>query len=257
MTNSRFDSLLSEAILEYGETYIEIPEEMWAPHKFSRSFERRMRRLIRRQRRKEAKEAAAAARASGRASFAKSGKFWWRMPMGRRVAIFALILIGMSFMVTNAGASQNFIPGYIIDDLPKFSYVSVDPDTFAPDASDRLDEFYELTWVPSGYVLTEMERSEFWDTNIMTYENEDGSFIHFSQSAVVNYRAGLNTEFADMEYIRINDCDGFTIEDRGDAVIVWNDGKYVFKINFLSSSRRIDKTGVALLAKSVQKVEPE
>lgn len=254
MTNSRFDSLLSESILEYGETYIEIPEEMWAPHKFSRSFERRMRRLIRRQRRKEAKEAAAAARASGRASFAKSGKFWWRMPMGRRVAIFALILIGMSFMVTNAGASQNFIPGYIIDDLPKFSYVSVDPDTFAPDASDRLDEFYELTWVPSGYVLTEVNRSEFW--NSMTYENEDGSFIDFDQNAVVNYRAGLNTEFADMEYIRINDCDGFTIVDRGDANIVWHDGKNIFDVTFISGDQ-IDRTGVALLAKSVQKVESE
>lgn len=256
MTNSRFDSLLSETILEYGETYIEIPEEMWAPHKFSRSFERRMRRLIRRQRRKEAKEAAAAARALGRASFAKSGKFWWRMPMGRRVAIFALILIGMSFMVTNTGASQNFIPGYIVEDLSQVTYVSVDPDTFAPDASELVQELYGLTWVPEGYVLKEKYQSE--TGNMMLYEKEDGSYIYYDQSSVIRSRPGYSTDFADMEMITINGCTGFTIQNEPHGgIIAWNDGKYMFNITFCSTNGQVDLTGLCLLAKSVQKVESE
>ena len=50
MTDKRFEELLAEAITEYGGAYIDVPEEMKKPHRFTRSFEKRMQQLIAKER---------------------------------------------------------------------------------------------------------------------------------------------------------------------------------------------------------------
>lgn len=230
MTESQFEELLKQSIKTYGGSYIEVPEEMWKPHTFSKRFERRMQRLIQREK-----------------------SFYFplvRTPLRRVITILVTALVAISVMAMSVSAIRNAVIGFISDVFDTHTKVYVDSALQAP---ETLEELYEITELPEGFELEWMDITDSRNESVYTNGN---SYIFFTQHTKWNYTANYNTENDDMQQVTVNGNNGFIIERGDEYNLIWDDGDYVFLIEVtLAESDLLDKKAIESIANSVQKVE--
>lgn len=228
MTDSQFEELLSETIQKYGGDYIEIPEEMWKPHRFSRAFEKRMRQLLWKER-----------------GIRPAQK---RIPMRMLITVIITAIMAVSVAALSVSAFREAIIGFITDIYSTFTNVKAETDE---NAVESLEEIYEVTWVPDGFELVMDDLS--LGMHQMEYRRED-EYIWFKQIAVEEYNVNYDTEQTDMEYIKIDDMEGFWISDA--QLLVWRNEKYVFELNVsINENGRLSQNVALSVQKNVKKVE--
>ena len=132
MTDSQFEQLLATAIQEYGGDYIEVPEEMYKPHRFTRSFEKRMRQILRKKR-----------------GIRPSSK---RIPLRMLIAIIVTAILAGSATALSVSAIREAIWGFITEVYETFTNVRAEQDENVP---VMLEEIYEVTWVPEGFEMVQ------------------------------------------------------------------------------------------------------
>lgn len=230
MTENQFEELLKRSIKTYGAGYIEIPEEMWKPHTFSKKFERRMQRLIRREQ-----------------------SFYFplvRTPLRRVITILVTALVALTVMAMSVSAIRNAVIGFISDVFDTHTEVWVDSDEQAP---ETLEELYEITEIPEGFQLAYADVTDNMNESI--YVNGK-NYFYFRQYTKWSYIVNQDTENDDMQQITVNGCKGFLIDYKNGYCLTWDEGEYVFVIEVVLSEKDIlNKESVELMANSVRKVE--
>lgn len=227
MTENQFDELLKAAIQEYGGEYIEIPEKMRKPHHFSRSFERRMQKLIRQ----------AGIQVKHR-----------RLPLRQLIAIIIAAVMVLSAAAMSVSAVRDVIIGFITEVYETFTGVRAEP---SEDAPETLEEIYEVTWVPEGYILSEANNSSKNQCELFV-NHEFNSYISFDQYLLSKYSANIDNENSEWNSIMIGGNHGAIIERADGYEIAWNNGKYVFEISIVNGKCGIlDKEDAVMIADSV------
>ncbi len=235
MTDSRFEELLAEAIQEYGGDYIEVPEEMWKPHRFSRAFEKRMRKILQKERRTHQQE---------RGTYLPRR----RIPLRLLIAVLVSFLVAIA-AVTTVGAFREAIVGFVVNEQDVFANIRADADVDAP---ETLETLYEMTWVPEGYEVTKEVHLDI--LNYVHYENNEDDYISFSQSTLVDFIANYDNENLDIVDARIGSYDGLWMKGDSDAIFVWKMDDYIFEI-IAVGDRHIDEEVVHKMVESVKKAD--
>lgn len=228
MTDSRFEELLAEAIQEYGGDYIEVPEEMWKPHRFSRAFKKRMRKILQKERETYLPRK--------------------RIPLRLLIAVIVTAIIAVSAAAATVGALREAILGFITNGQDMFANIRADADMDAP---ETLETLYEMTWVPEGYEVKGETCLDTWHE--IEYENGE-EYICFSQSTLVDYGANYDNENMEIADARMGSNDGLWLTDEGSAFFVWRMDNYIFEIH-VASAQHIDEEIVCKMVESVKKVD--
>ena len=230
MTDSQFEELLSETIQKFGGDYIEIPEEMWKPHRFSRTFEKRMRQLLWKER-----------------GIRPAQK---RIPLRMLITVIITAIVAVSVAALSVSAFWKEIVGFVTDVYNTFTNVQAETDE---NAADTLEEIYEVTWVPDGFELVMDDLSD--SMHQMEYRKGE-DYIWFRQFILENYSVNYDTEHTEIEQVEICSMDGFWISET--QVLVWKNEEYVFEIIVSIDLEQHDAHDVAVsAAESVQKVEDQ
>lgn len=229
MTGSQFEELLAEAIKEHGGEYVDVPEEMEKPHRFTRSFEKRMQKLIWKER-----------------GIRPPRK---RLSLRMLIVVIVTAVIAVSSVMT-VSAFREAIIGFITEVYEKFTNVQAQPDEDAP---DTLEEIYEVTWVPEGFELVDEKRSDI--SYRMQFRNNE-NFIFFKQTTVMDYVTNYDTETTGATPFCQDGIEGFWIIDGDTNILVWKSHDYVFEITVYikRSEENIEKI-LTDLYKSVKKAE--
>lgn len=228
MTDSRFEELLAEAIQEYGGDYIEVPEEMWKPHRFSRAFKKRMRKILQKERETYLPRK--------------------RIPLRLLIAVIVTAIIAVSAAAATVGALREAILGFITNGQDMFANIRADVDMDAP---ETLETLYEMTWVPEGYEVVEEVSLDTW--HYIYYENGE-DYIRFGQWTLGGYNTNYDNEGLEIVDARIGSYDGLWMKGNGDAAFVWKMDDYIFEI-IAVDDRHIDEETVRKMVESVKKVD--
>lgn len=230
MTDNQFEQLLATAIQEYGGDYIEVPEEMYKPHRFTRSFEKRMRQILRKKR-----------------GIRPSSK---RIPLRMLIAIIVTAIIAGSATALSVSAIREAIWGFITEVYETFTNVRAEQDENVP---VMLEEIYEVTWVPEGFVVA--KETYTYNTNQIEFENGK-EYIILRQTTISNYNVNYDTESVAIEGATNGMSRCFWIVQDESKIFVWEKDNYIFEltISFNGDDETAQKVAIAI-AKRVEKVE--
>lgn len=188
---------------------------------YSEEFEEKMQRLIRRHK-----------------------KPYYRLinTAAKRVAcIVAALLIAAAGTVLSVDALREGVKNFIVEVYEKFSRVTFQEDSDAP---DTIEEYYAPCFLPEGYELSEIDK-ETWIYSI-EYKNENNNTIFYQQQCIGNEGEKIDTEDTVTEEL-----------DKGlyiwkskvkTKTFTWSDGKYYYMI---SAHESISKDDIIKMADSL------
>ena len=91
-----------------------------------------------------------------------------------------------------------------------------------------MEEIYELSYVPEGYVLEDTIADQ---THVKyKYRNSDGSFIRFSQIILDGFAYAFDNENGSYEYITIENIKVYHHNSDVFHLYLWNDGSYAYEL---------------------------
>ncbi|MDR1409521.1 MAG: DUF4367 domain-containing protein, partial [Oscillospiraceae bacterium] len=94
-----------------------------------------------------------------------------------------------------------------------------------------IEEHYAPEWLPESYVI-DPEMTEDYDLSyVLTFSNDDGDEILFSQYTIDSTNIGINTEGVETVTVSINGHQGLMYSNQGVQTIVWNNHKYGFTLS--------------------------
>ena len=97
------------------------------------------------------------------------------------------------------------------------------------DESRRIEEVYELTYIPEGYSL---ENENIARIRIQyVFKNTQGHKIKFLQQSLDNSSFTVDSENGDNMLFEIDGCKVYSRTTNGTYYYLWNNGKYAFKLN--------------------------
>lgn len=94
--------------------------------------------------------------------------------------------------------------------------------------SQNIDEIYELTYIPEGYILAD-ERINRMSVHY-TFTNVDSKMIRFTQQTLDNVSFSVDSEHSDTVIIEINNLTIYSRIAGNMHYYLWNDGKYAMKL---------------------------
>ena len=145
-------------------------------------------------------------------------------PVNRRV-VAVLIAAAILLLAGCAIIYRNEIREFVTNIKEFFVEVKFDE---GENDSQNIDEIYELTFIPEGYILAD-ERINRMAVQYV-FLNTDGKSIRFMQQALDSSTFSIDSEHSDNTIISIED---YTIYSRiaGNMhYYLWNDGKYALKL---------------------------
>ena len=95
--------------------------------------------------------------------------------------------------------------------------------------SQHIDEIYELTYIPEGFVLDKQDIGQ--RTIQSVYINSDGNKIKFIQQPLDNSSFAVDIEQGDYEITNIGQYKVYCQQINTGYCYIWNDGRYVLKLN--------------------------
>lgn len=238
--DDRFEAFLTECVGAIGEDYIDVPEEMRAPHRFSRPFRQKMNKLIR--------------QPSSSFSILK-------VPRKRRLSMaFTLMALIFLSLVTVANcAGRNIIAGFYADFFVEYVFLR---NKHEENALKQIEEVYMPTWLPEGYELIEVHNEAGYPQFDYFYcndpdcdnHNRTNNHIDFTQTLKEKYSTNFDNEDSVIVPITVNEQQGIEIEFECRRILVWNNDNYTFEVSDPVDSNKND---VMKIAESVQKIESD
>lgn len=114
-------------------------------------------------------------------------------------------------------------------------------------APQHIEEYYELTYIPEGYYITDNRRSDLSNKYIL--ENNQGEKIVFNQTLLSN-NADLDSDHGEQYMLYINGKEIYCrVYDAG-CRYIWNDGRYFLSI---TSSHTIDEKTLINIVEGIKK----
>ncbi len=154
------------------------------------------------------------------------------------VAAAILLLAGCAIIY------RDEIRGFITDFREFFVKVTFD----AGESESRvIDEVYELTYVPEGYVCED----HYINLNLVQYifEDHNGNKIKFIQQPIDVSSFMVDIEHGDYDIIKIDQYEVYYRETDEINCYVWNDGKYALNIY---STEHLSEITLQLIIKGIK-----
>lgn len=112
----------------------------------------------------------------------------------------------------------------------------------------KLSKEYEITYLPKGFKMTNMNKDEAgWEAN---YYNED-EVITFSQSSLNGTDLSIDTENTKNTYVDINGQQAFVTEKDEQISVTWRVDENIIRVTSIG----VKKAELIKVAKSVEKVK--
>lgn len=213
-----FESTLTERIIN---SVPDMPD-----HIFSERFEKKMKYIIRHK---------------------STGKVI-RIPRGKFIKYIVVAILCAAITACSIEPLREFFKKFFIEIFD--THTLVQSNDYA-DTPESITEIYEITNIPQGFELTYKTQISDISFYVTTEYRKMNEYVTFTQYVKSEYTVNVNTENYPMEYISINNSDGYIIEfDNNECYITWDNGDYVFSI-----CGNITKEQLIEISSSVQKIE--
>lgn len=214
------ENLLKEVLAELVRQEYENRPKHFKRHFFSLRFRRKMRRMI--------KQVNAERRAAENASPITD---LYRPIHSKRkwLIMLALLLALVGGTVTGAEPVICRLFEYCMEQHGNF----VEMEQRENDNNSTADSFqkYEFAKVPEGYELVDEQFKSEFGFYKLSYINSEGHHLLFMQSLQGNSNLGnITSTREEMEEVKINDFQGYFVEDFDTCTLVLSDGKYMLEI---------------------------
>lgn len=166
------------------------------------------------------------------------------------IALAVLVIVSLTSILTVEAVRIRFL-NLMIEVEEKYTTIRLQDENSA--AIITLDNeswsgCFRPTYIPDGYYLTYEYNKEL--TKQLTYENEQGKAIHYSQFSS-STSVSLDSENASvMENIKVNGFDGLLIIKGEHISIAWSDREHIFTV--LCSVTRAEAERIAQSVKIVE-----
>ncbi len=193
-------------------------------HSFSEEFEQRMQKLIRQR---------------------NNPCYRLICTAGRRAAcVAAAVVLSLSFTMSFESVRAT-VKEFFTRDVSDHVILEVSPE-FVQDAPDTLEELYEITELPEGFVLEYSD--EFPTSASADYVFED-YYIMFKQTIKATYRISLDNEHSVLETYVDDSGQEYLLHlsDAGNIRVIWSKNGYILDI-----ASNLDKETVMDLCKSTK-----
>lgn len=145
----------------------------------------------------------------------------WKLTKAKIAAIIvaaALLLAGCAY--------RNEIRDIIEEIYDKYIHI-----TYSDEGANgkTIEEVYELTYVPEGYVLK--KATEDLVHIRYEYHNGNNSFICFKQGVLEGYSHAFDNEGGSSEIITIENINVYHYSSASLHYYLWNDGKYAYELS--------------------------
>ena len=158
------------------------------------------------------------------------------------------IIIAAALLLTGCAAyiCRNDIRDFVEDVYEKFvrlTYCESDKQS-----TPKIDEVYELTYVPDGYELVENISAYVYTS--YRFRNQDGESLIFEQAILDKTNSGLDGEDGNTQ---LHEFSGFKIYCRvldTSSHYIWNDGEYSLR---LTSSVALDEAELKEIVLGISK----
>ena len=108
-------------------------------------------------------------------------------------------------------------------------------------------EKYELAWMPEGYEMVAEEFQERFGEYQVVYENPLGYAMVFRQTELDKGNLGNITSIREgFEEVKINELQGYYIEDSNTYSLILSDEKYLFELSGSLSKEELLKAAESL-----------
>lgn len=145
-------------------------------------------------------------------------------PMNRRV-VAVLIAAVLLLLAGCAIIYRNEIREFVTNIKEFFIEVKFDE---GENDSQYIDEIYELTYVPEGYILKDKNINRMGVQ--YTFTNSDSKRIKFIQQSLDASNFHIDSEHSDNTIIEIENYTIYTRKTGDTFYYLWNDGRYAFKL---------------------------
>ena len=141
-----------------------------------------------------------------------------------RAKIAAAALAASILLASCAVAYRDEIRNFVEKVYEDYISVSFENSDEAP---KWIEEYYEPTYIPEGYVLNEHIKTNL--QNIYCFENLEGYIICFKQQ-VLNGAVSFDSEHSEYDFIYISEMKVYYLVKENYYCYLWNDGKYALTI---------------------------
>lgn len=190
----KFDNLLSQAITEHMNEWLESDEFREDEFKTSEEFEKKMEKMIK----------------SEHNVFHKL-----TLTRARKVMCIAAIIVALLLSSLSVGATRDFVAGFFVKHHKH---------------PDRLEELYQLSNTPKGYKCYSGDLSA--DKRELTYDyySKDDTMI-FSQYTVEAFESSVESEYTNQAPEVYEEKEYYVKEHNdGSYTIIWDNYGYVFSL---------------------------
>jgi len=218
----------------YGLTADLSPENILAATMVcSPRFYRRMSRLIRKAKKLEAKHSVDIQPGTDRNEEAKN-----HQPVNRwrKKFVLAAVIIAVVLSAFSAVAAHDKITEFFITIYEKYTSIVFDmsgesagaPDETLTEAPDGSQAYNMPTYIPEGYMQTELEI--YGEHALVIYTNSSQDDLIFEVNDPKNLQITVDSERTKGESIMIGQLNGFYYDNKGTQNLIWQDSECVYMI---------------------------
>ncbi len=201
--NDAFDILLDQAAERAAEHLGQSLPDSEEPVEFSAEHEEKMQRLFKQERAKR--------RRKNTMKYAKIA-----------ACLLAVLIVGAGITISSVDAWRVKFMNYVFD----FSQPNTDINFSEQEGTEYKDEEITLGYVPSGFALTEQDKSRQGLT--LSFENKE-QYFYISLSRI-DASFSMDTEDGSAEKTTINGYEAAYTSNDNINTLMWHNGEYVFTI---------------------------
>ena len=169
-------------------------------HVFSTRFEKKMNKLIR-----------------------KEAEHPWAVShtLARNLIAAAIVIILLFTLCMSVGAIRNAIFNFF-----RLHFEDHDRIVFEVQERTKIEKEYIIANLPEGFVLKEEIKNDI--NNMKVFENENGDYIHFSQSISMSNGIALDNDRSKYKVMEIDGNGVFVTSTHEKVMLAWDQDGYLF-----------------------------
>jgi hypothetical protein len=145
----------------------------------------------------------------------------------RKIICIAAIIIAILLSALSVEAVRNFVANFFVTQHSNHNTFIANLDN--GNYPDKLEELYELGYIPDGYKFSEKNLSEESATYI--YNSEEDSLI-FSQITKTAFKSNWDNKYSEQGTEIYNGQEYYVMNyENGENVIMWDSGEYIFTLS--------------------------
>ena len=208
MTESRFETVLTQAFHEYVDEKLENNSYNSEEFKTSAKFEKNIKRMIK-----------------------NKGSIYYRLTFtrGRRLLCACIMIILLLISLFSVSAVRELINNFIIEHFSNHDSITYSESSEIKNYPYKIEKFYVPSYIPKGYTLA--DKSIIDNDATYTYLGKNKAIV-FSQSTKEGWRASVDNEKSKTTVETINGQDYyFNYSDELGSTIIWDNGEYLFSLS--------------------------